>query len=90
MTTRLALAAATSLPEGVARLLRGRVPLNRTSSLLEAREGRLDTEAKRVIYVGVTRARVLLAIALPQAVADRVTAVLAASDVPYVRRNVGV
>jgi DNA helicase-2/ATP-dependent DNA helicase PcrA len=65
-----------------------RAPHHRTSSLLDAWEGRLESEAKRVIYVGATRARMLLALATPQAVTDRVTAILAASNVPNVRWDI--
>lgn len=65
-----------------------RAPHHRTSSLLDAWEGRLESEAKRVIYVGATRARMFLALATPQAATDRVTAILAASNVPYVRRDI--
>jgi ATP-dependent DNA helicase UvrD/PcrA len=65
-----------------------RAPHHRTSSLLDAWEGRHESEAKRVIYVGATRARKLLAIAMPQAATDRVIAILAASNVSHIRVDI--
>ena len=55
----------------------------RTSRLVQSWEMRLDDEAKRVVYVGLTRARRLAVLALPQAVGDRVTAVLTAAGAEY-------
>jgi ATP-dependent exoDNAse (exonuclease V) beta subunit len=54
-----------------------------TEELIAAWENRTDSEPKRVIYVGVTRAEKLLAIALPAAFAERVAAVLRAGQVPF-------
>lgn len=47
-----------------------------TSRLLDAWETRTDDEAKRVIYVGVTRARKLLSVAVSTALRDRLTTIL--------------
>ena len=44
-------------------------------------------EAKRVLYVGLTRAQHLGALAVPVAFADRCVAVLAAGQVPHTRMN---
>jgi len=64
-----------------------RAPENRGDALFVSWEARTDAEAKRVIYVGLTRARHLSAIAVPLAFADRCVAVLAAGQVPYTRRD---
>lgn len=53
-----------------------------TSRLLDAWETRADDEAKRVIYVGVTRARKLVSVAVPTALRDRLTAILNHAGVP--------
>ena len=53
-----------------------------TSRLLDAWETRADDEAKRVIYVGVTRARKLVSVAVPTALRDRLTAILNRAGVP--------
>ncbi|MGO9741975.1 MAG: UvrD-helicase domain-containing protein [Roseiarcus sp.] len=58
-------------------------PGERTEELIAAWENRVNSEPKRVIYVGVTRAEKLLAIALPAAFAGRVAAVLQAGKVPF-------
>lgn len=55
----------------------------RTQQLLDAWENRIDDEAKRVVFVGVTRARRLLVLAIPQAVQDRVRRILDDAEVPY-------
>ena len=55
----------------------------RTHQLVDAWENRVDHEAKRVVYVGLTRARRLAVLAIPQAVRDRVTRVLDDAQVPY-------
>lgn len=60
-----------------------RKPQNRTSALLDKWEGRIDEEAKRVLYVGLTRARSLCALAVPEALRDRVIGVLKKDNVPY-------
>jgi DNA helicase-2/ATP-dependent DNA helicase PcrA len=54
-----------------------------TEELIAAWESRTDSEPKRVIYVGVTRAEKLLAIALPARLLERVAAILQAGDVPF-------
>lgn len=51
----------------------------RTEQLLARWQNREDDEAKRVIYVGVTRARKLGVIAIPAAFKDRLTAILEAA-----------
>jgi hypothetical protein len=55
----------------------------RTDQLVQSWETRLDDEAKRVVYVGLTRARRLAVLALPHAVRDRVAAVLTAAGADY-------
>lgn len=55
----------------------------RSSDFVDAWAGRIDHEPKRVIYVGVTRAKRLLALALPEALVTRCVAVLDGNDVPY-------
>ncbi len=60
-----------------------RKPQNRTSALVDKWEGRIDEEAKRVLYVGLTRARALCALAVPGAVKDRVISILARDGVPF-------
>ena len=62
-----------------------RAPDNRTTQLFEAWGNRSDLEAKRVIYVGVTRARRLAMIALPVAFGDRCIAILERGNVPVER-----
>lgn len=64
-----------------------RAPDNRCEALFQSWENRVDAEAKRVIYVGVTRARKFSAIAVPIAFADRCAALLVAGDVPHVRTD---
>lgn len=64
-----------------------RAPENRGTALFESWEARTDTEAKRVLYVGLTRARHLGALAVPIAFADRCVAVLAVGQVPHTRRD---
>ncbi len=62
-----------------------RTPDNRTSLLFDAWENRTALEAKRVIYVGVTRARRLVVLAVPESFADRCVAILNHGKVPYER-----
>jgi DNA helicase II / ATP-dependent DNA helicase PcrA len=62
-----------------------RAPLNRTSELFNAWENRTDLEAKRVIYVGITRARRLVFLAVPQPFAGRCCAILDNGKVPHER-----
>lgn len=52
--------------------------------LFDAWEQGLEAEAKRVIYVGVTRAERLLVLAIPQALRGRCEARLAACAVPFI------
>jgi superfamily I DNA/RNA helicase len=61
-----------------------------TEDLVAAWEARADSEAKRVIYVGVTRAEKLVAIAMPASVVDRVSAILRANTVPFEVHNLAV
>jgi DNA helicase II / ATP-dependent DNA helicase PcrA len=53
-----------------------RAPENQTSELFDSWENRTDLEAKRVIYVGVTRASRLVMLAVPAAFVDRCSAIL--------------
>lgn len=53
-----------------------RGPENRTNALLDAWETRTDSEPKRVIYVGATRAMQFLCLAVPQNAIDRIRQVL--------------
>jgi hypothetical protein len=55
----------------------------RTQQLVDAWENHVEDEAKRVVYVGLTRARRLAVLAIPQVVRDRVTRILDAALVPY-------
>lgn len=64
-----------------------RAPENRIEVLFESWEARADAEAKRVIYVGLTRAKHLGALAVPVAFADRCVAVMTAGQVPYMRKD---
>jgi hypothetical protein len=64
-----------------------RAPENRGEALFESWANRLDAEAKRVVYVGVTRARHLGALAIPVAFADRCVALLVSGQVPYTRSD---
>lgn len=65
-----------------------RAPKNRSEALFESWANRIEAEAKRVVYVGVTRARHLSALAVPAAFADRCAALMTAGDVPFARRNI--
>lgn len=64
-----------------------RAPENRSEALFESWEARADAEAKRVLYVGLTRAQHLAALAVPVAFANRCVAVLTAGQVPHTRRD---
>jgi hypothetical protein len=60
-----------------------RAPENQTTKLFDAWENRTELEAKRVIYVGVTRARRFVLLAVPQPFANRCCAILKSGNVPY-------
>ncbi len=64
-----------------------RAPENRSEALFESWANRTDAEAKRVIYVGVTRTRHFSALAVPIAFADRCAALMIACQVPFSRRD---
>jgi len=64
-----------------------RAPENRGDALFESWENGTDAEAKRVLYVGLTRARKMAALAVPVAFADRCMTVLVAGQVPHTRRD---
>jgi DNA helicase II / ATP-dependent DNA helicase PcrA len=53
-----------------------------TSKLFEVWESRTEDEAKRVIYVGVTRAERLVAVAVPEAFSERMIRILDDTSVP--------
>jgi hypothetical protein len=55
----------------------------RTEQFVHAWENRVDAEAKRVVYVGLTRARRLAVLAVPEAVRARVTRILDAANAHY-------
>lgn len=54
-----------------------------TGELVACWEARHALESKRVIYVGVTRARKLLAVAVPRGLSDRIAALLRAGGVAF-------
>jgi DNA helicase II / ATP-dependent DNA helicase PcrA len=54
-----------------------------TGEMVASWEARTELESKRVVYVGVTRARKLLAVAVPRRMSDRTAAVLRAAGVPF-------
>lgn len=60
-----------------------RAPENYTSALFDAWENRKDLEAKRVIYVGITRAKRFLMIAVPEKFTDRCQDILRRGLVPF-------
>ena len=64
-----------------------RAPENHSAALFESWVNRTDAEAKRVIYVGVTRARHFSALAVPVAFADRCATLLTDCQVPFSRRD---
>jgi len=58
-----------------------------TTQLFHAWKTRTNEEAKRVIYVAVTRSRKLVALAVPAAFRGRLTAILAGAGVKYRLHN---
>lgn len=62
---------------------RDRGPVTRSTDLVHAWEAGEATEAKRVLYVAVTRAEQFCAIAIPESLADRVVAILDVHEVPH-------
>lgn len=60
---------------------------NHTSQLFQAWENRTDHEGKRVIYVGVTRARKFVALAVPDAFRERLTSILDTANITYVLQS---
>jgi superfamily I DNA/RNA helicase len=54
-----------------------------TSKLFEVWENRTEDEAKRVIYVGVTRAEHLVAIAVPAGFSERLIRILEGAGVRF-------
>jgi ATP-dependent exoDNAse (exonuclease V) beta subunit len=62
---------------------RDRAPSTRSADLITAWENDAALEAKRVLYVGVTRAEQLCVLAIPEGLADRVLAILQGSGVSH-------
>lgn len=60
---------------------RDRGGVTHTAELIEAWEQAASSEAKRVLYVGVTRAERICALAVPDGIADRILAILNAAGV---------
>ncbi len=60
-----------------------RAPLNHTEQLFTAWERRANDEAKRVAYVGITRAKKLITVAVPAAYRDRLAAILDGAGVAW-------
>lgn len=67
-----------------------RAPQNHTQTLFSTWEQRVESEAKRVIYVGVTRAELLVNLVVPRAYGDFCMRILAAGNVPAVREDLPV
>jgi superfamily I DNA/RNA helicase len=57
--------------------------LRRTEQLFVSWSDRTDDEAKRVIYVAITRAKKLGAVAIPSAYRDRLSAILEANQTDW-------
>jgi DNA helicase-2/ATP-dependent DNA helicase PcrA len=57
---------------------------NFTTQFSTAWEGRTESESKRVVYVGVTRAMTLAALAIPSAFLARCETILETASVPYI------
>lgn len=62
---------------------RDRAPATHTTDVTTAWEDGVASEATRVLYVGVTRAKQFCALALPEGIADRVLAILGDGEVPF-------
>ncbi|MEK7422796.1 MAG: hypothetical protein AAB131_03035 [Actinomycetota bacterium] len=62
---------------------RDRAAVTRTAEVTTAWEQGAACEAKRVLYVGVTRAEQICALAVPDGIADRILAILTAEGVPF-------
>lgn len=62
---------------------RDRAPGTKTADLMDAWSADLDTEARRVLYVGVTRAERLCALAVHSSSAPRVEQILNLANVPF-------
>ena len=60
---------------------------HRTEQLITSWENRDDYEAKRVIYVGITRAKKMGAIAIPVAFRDRMVAILQIAQTSWEEHN---
>ncbi len=60
---------------------------SRTTQVFDSWERRSDDEAKRVLYVGVTRAKKLLSIAVPTAFKNRLVAILNGAGINFVLHN---
>jgi superfamily I DNA/RNA helicase len=64
-------------------LPRDRAPSTHTADLIASWEADEASEAKRVLYVAVTRAEQLCAVAVPEALADHVVKILTDNSVPF-------
>ena len=60
-------------------------PYQHTSKLFEAWESGSDHEGKRVIYVGVTRAKEYVMLAVPESFVERIETILKRYAVPFER-----
>jgi hypothetical protein len=65
-----------------------RAPQNHTQNLFDAWRQRTDLEAKRVVYVGVTRAELLVSIAVPRPFGDICMQIIEAAGVPAIREDI--
>ena len=74
--------------EGVLLVIPPNTKENRTVDLLDAWRFRKDSEAKRVLYVGATRARRLLALAVPHQFVPDVERILTTEQISLERHNV--
>jgi DNA helicase II / ATP-dependent DNA helicase PcrA len=54
-----------------------------TAEMVASWEARSELESKRVVYVGVTRARKLLAVAVPRVIVDRVVVIVRTAGVAF-------